>query len=99
MRQRAGLSQTELARRLGTAQSAVARWESGSVSPRVATLCRIAKACGQELMLDCAWADDHDRVLIDQHLRMTPKERLALLKKVAAFDRKWRGAAHRRAAV
>jgi uncharacterized protein len=38
----AGLTQTELATRLGTTQSAVARLESGGVTPTVATLRRLA---------------------------------------------------------
>lgn len=41
-RTRARLSQTELARRSGTSQAAVARYESGQVSPAVSTLERAA---------------------------------------------------------
>jgi transcriptional regulator with XRE-family HTH domain len=55
MRAAAGLSQTELAVRLGTTQSAVARWETGEVSPRLNTLERIAQACGLEAHI--VWAD------------------------------------------
>jgi uncharacterized protein len=42
----AGLTQAELAARIGTTQSAVARWESGSVSPTVETLSRLADVLG-----------------------------------------------------
>ncbi|MDP4620842.1 MAG: helix-turn-helix domain-containing protein [Thermoleophilia bacterium] len=41
-RTRARLWQTELARRSGTSQAAVARYESGQVSPAVSTLERAA---------------------------------------------------------
>ncbi|MBM3490876.1 MAG: helix-turn-helix transcriptional regulator [Alphaproteobacteria bacterium] len=42
----AGLTQAELARRMRTTQSAVARLESGRRSPSLKTLQRIAKATG-----------------------------------------------------
>src|SRR5262249_62209641 len=43
-----GLTQAELARRLGTTQSAVSNWERGVDIPRVDTLARILEACGLE---------------------------------------------------
>jgi transcriptional regulator with XRE-family HTH domain len=51
-RRRAGVSQTELARRSGTSQPAVARLERGFVSPTVVTLDRIARALGTDLVID-----------------------------------------------
>ena len=48
-RQAAGLSQTEVAARMGTSQSAVARLESGAVDVRASTLERYAAAVGGEL--------------------------------------------------
>ena len=45
----AKLTQAELARRLGTTQSAVARLEGGRVSPSLATLRRYAEATGTRL--------------------------------------------------
>lgn len=48
-RTRANLTQAELARRIGTTQSAVARLEGGRVSPSLATLRRYAEATGAEL--------------------------------------------------
>ncbi len=45
----AQLTQAELARRLGTTQSAVARLEGGRVSPSFATLRRYAAATGTRL--------------------------------------------------
>ena len=48
-RARAALSQRELARRAGTAQSVVARIERGQTSPTWATLQRLLRAAGCEL--------------------------------------------------
>ena len=45
-RQEAGLSQTELARRSGTAQAVISRIECGAVSPSLHTLTKIAKGLG-----------------------------------------------------
>lgn len=45
----AKLTQAELAQRLGTTQSAVARLEGGRVSPSFATLRRYAEATGARL--------------------------------------------------
>ena len=45
----AKLTQAEVARRLGTTQSAIARLEGGQVSPSFATLRRYAKATGTRL--------------------------------------------------
>jgi predicted nucleotidyltransferase/DNA-binding XRE family transcriptional regulator len=47
----AGLSQAELARRAGTSQPAVARYESGAASPAVRTLDRLLHATGRRLTL------------------------------------------------
>ena len=48
-RHRLGLSQTEVAARMGTSQSAVARLESGGSDARLSTLERYATAIGVEL--------------------------------------------------
>ncbi len=44
-----GLSQTEVAARMGTSQSAVARLESGELDVRLSTLERYAAAIGRDL--------------------------------------------------
>jgi uncharacterized protein len=57
----AGLSQAELARRAGTSQSMVARYESGVSSPTVGALRRLLHAVGHDLVLSSvsyAGADD-----------------------------------------
>ena len=50
-RRRAGLSQAELARRMKTTQSTVARLESGRGRPSTRTLTRFAKATGHRLKI------------------------------------------------
>lgn len=48
-RLRRGLSQTVVAERIGTTQSAIARMESGGADPRLSTVERYAEAIGAEL--------------------------------------------------
>jgi ribosome-binding protein aMBF1 (putative translation factor) len=50
-RMRAGLSQAELAQRMGTSQSAVARLESGQTLPSTKTLLRFARATQSKVEL------------------------------------------------
>jgi hypothetical protein len=51
-RQATGLSQSEVAERMGTSQPAVARLESGTTDVRLSTLSRYADALGR----DVTWA-------------------------------------------
>jgi len=48
-RARAGLTQAELAERMGTTQSAIARMEGGRVNPSIGMLRRYAEATGTRL--------------------------------------------------
>jgi hypothetical protein len=50
-RESAGLTQTELARRMGTTQSAIAAIEAGARTPTVDLLERLARACGGRLTI------------------------------------------------
>lgn len=70
----AHLSQSELAGRVGTTQSAVSRWERGHDEPRLSTLGAIVRACGHSLSL--AVDDGVDRAQIREHLAMSPADRL-----------------------
>lgn len=51
MRTEAGLSQRELAARMGTTQSVISRLEEGSARNRIDTLARVATALGRHLVL------------------------------------------------
>jgi ribosome-binding protein aMBF1 (putative translation factor) len=50
-RNRAGLTQAELARKMGTTQPVVARMEGGRIQPSLRTLQRLAQATGSRLMI------------------------------------------------
>ena len=50
-RSRAGLSQAQLAKRMKTTQSTIARLESGRGKPSTRTLARFAKATGHRLKI------------------------------------------------
>jgi ribosome-binding protein aMBF1 (putative translation factor) len=52
VRGRAGLTQEELARRMGTTQPVVARLESGRTRPSMRTLERLAQATGSRLLIN-----------------------------------------------
>lgn len=51
LRTEAGLTQAELAARMGTTQSAIARMEGGGARPTLETLERLAAAIGAELVV------------------------------------------------
>ena len=85
-----GLTQSELARRLGTTQSAVSNWERGRDTPRVDTLARILEACGFEADMTFRRLDDVDRAQIRENLEMTPAERLESVRNVSKLRAKAR---------
>jgi HTH-type transcriptional regulator / antitoxin HipB len=76
-RQRAGLTQAELAKRLAISQAAVAQLERADANPRLATLDRALRAAGVELIIATrerrATVDDS---LIRQQLELEPAQRL-----------------------
>lgn len=53
-RAEAGLTQEQLAARMGTKQEVVARWEGGKVMPSTRTLTRLANATGTTLRISFA---------------------------------------------
>jgi predicted transcriptional regulator len=72
------MSQRQLAKRAGLAQSAIARLESGRTIPRVDTVSRILRACGQRLDAIPIGGQGVDRSTIRAMLRLSPEERLKL---------------------
>lgn len=85
-RARAGLTQRELALRLGTHQPVIARWENEKTRPDFDTVVRAVEACGFDLHVELRSAD-HDTILVRRELAKRPAERLAgLVDAVSAFD-------------
>ena len=84
-RKRQGISQEELARRLRTTQSTIARLESGDTSPRFETILSAIRACGLDLHVSLTGLDLDHRRLIDESLAMSPARRFdALLDRLEA---------------
>jgi transcriptional regulator with XRE-family HTH domain len=77
-RNRAGLSQVELAERLGTPASSIARWETDRVEPGFSTLRRVLQACGFDIrpVLEPFDRDLERDARVQDVRRMTPQERL-----------------------
>lgn len=63
LRSEAGLTQAELAARMGTTQSAIARMEGGGARPTLETLERLAAAIGAELVVGVGQNLSDDRSL------------------------------------
>ncbi|MGH9379885.1 MAG: helix-turn-helix domain-containing protein [Thermoanaerobaculia bacterium] len=87
-RRRAGLTQAELAARLGTTQSAVARWEGGAHEPAFATVARAVRACGLDPQVRLVEADDHDDGLITYTLSLSPAQRVAYHEDLLEMERR-----------
>jgi predicted transcriptional regulator len=75
-RRRAGATQRGLAARAGVPQPAIARIERGSVVPRVDTLERLLRACGETLEAMPEIGIGIDRSRIAELLELSPAERL-----------------------
>lgn len=100
-RERAELSQSELATRAGTSQSAIARLESGRANPSMETLSRILESAGFALRLSfdplvhddpvvAAYRRDIDRTLLRENLRRSVAERLEGLHSMGRLSTKLR---------
>ena len=83
-RQRAGLSQRELARRSGVSRTTVVELESGRRDSSLGTLRSVLAAAGFDLELLLVRRDDHDRELAEA-LRHLPADDVAELR--ANLDR------------
>jgi transcriptional regulator with XRE-family HTH domain len=81
----AGLTQADLARRLGTSQPAIVKLERPGANPTVRTLDRVLRATGHQLELSApTWSPDIDESLIRKQLELPPAERLRDLERHAA---------------
>ncbi|MEX0984791.1 MAG: helix-turn-helix transcriptional regulator [Actinomycetota bacterium] len=63
-RSAAGLTQAQLANRIGTSQPTIARWEAGSQIPSVRSLIRLAEATGFELRVGLHDGRSRDRTVV-----------------------------------
>jgi transcriptional regulator with XRE-family HTH domain len=86
-RERAGMTQRQLAKKARTAQSVVARIELGETSPSWSTLARLLKAAGfnlsaglRRISVDPQLLDDVPRILA-----LTPEQRLREVAQVSRF--------------
>ncbi len=86
-RRSAGLSQAQLARRLGVSQAAVAKLERRDANPTVRTLDRALRATGQRLRLASEKPRGVDESLITAQLELTPAQRLAELEAMYEWGR------------
>ena len=83
-RQRSHLSQTDLARRAGIAQSVISAYEAGRREPSVRTLARLIEATGHELVLDVVPAADRALGLPDTPLGRRLRQRRKAITETAA---------------
>ncbi len=75
-RRRAGLSQRELAGRVGTTQPAIARVESEDSAPSFDRILRLVRACGFDLDIRVVPLDDDAWSIAEQGRSLSPDERL-----------------------
>ena len=85
-RRRAGLSQRELAAQTGVAQPTIARIERNHDDPRLRTLERLLRACGETLEVLPRAGVGVDRTEIRELLALTPGQRLGTIADEAAFQ-------------
>ena len=93
----AGLTQAELARRMGTTQSAVARLEARGANPRLATLEAAVRATGRHLEIDAPAfpSGSIDESLTARQLKHGPADRLRGLEQMYREARRLQAAGAR----
>jgi transcriptional regulator with XRE-family HTH domain len=77
-RQRAGLTQRELAERLGLPQSNIARWESGARQPTIDNFVEAVRACGLDPVVELFPLDRSNDAFIWELLDEPPARRLQM---------------------
>jgi transcriptional regulator with XRE-family HTH domain len=75
-RRRSGLTQAQLARRLSTTQSAIARMEGGGTEPSLERVAEVVRACGLELEIGLQAPDDSDWSVAAQNLLLSVDQRV-----------------------
>jgi len=78
-RRSAGLSQGQLAARLGRGESTITHWEAGDEQPSFETLLGVVHACGRDLTVGLARYDDSYDSLIAQQQLLDPRGRIEKL--------------------
>lgn len=91
-RKRAGLTQADVAARAGTTQSAVARVESGTVSPSLERLTELVRACGFDIDVRLVPSDDHEWSMVLRNRTLDPELRMKNMLAVEEFARMGREA-------
>ena len=85
-RQRAGLTQQQLAERSGHPRETIARWETGAREPSLASLRALVAACDLDLVINLARRDSSLDELVGDQLELTSTERLRRLLPPATTD-------------
>src|SRR5919197_3645180 len=85
-RQRAGITQQQLADRSGHPRETIARWEPGGREPSLATLNALVAACDLDLVIHLARKDPSLGELVADQLELTATERLGRLMPATARD-------------
>lgn len=78
-RQRAGLTQQQLAARSGIPRETIARWETGAREPSLASLDALVAACGLAMTIRLTEGDDSLADLVSDQLELSPVDRLRKL--------------------
>lgn len=85
-RQRAGLTQRQLADRSGIPRETIARWETGVHEPTLSSLRKLAEASELDLVVQLARRDPSLGELVDDQLLLSPPERLRRLLPAGVAD-------------
>jgi transcriptional regulator with XRE-family HTH domain len=85
-RQRAGITQQQLAERSGHPRESIARWETGAREPSLATVNALVAACDLDLVIHLAQRDPSLEELVADQLELTATRRLGRLMPATATD-------------
>lgn len=91
-RKRAGLTQSELAARAGTTQSAVARLESGRPDVSLNDVIRLVRLCGLDVEVAIVPQDDSDVAQAERLAALTGPQRMQRHMRVVGQLRRLRDA-------